>query len=255
MTRKNLSTRKGFSLIDLMVSLSICSIGIIVALPNYSDATTRAQVSAVKNNMRVAAIKFDMFKVDTNRYPLAAKWPMMMLYIVPTWRDEPKWEDRWMLANKYMYGQHHDLFSWEQIRRYGYQDYAWLAHDGQRQYVADGFNFFQPDCIVKAMERGCEWQNSDIKAWRAMEELCGTWVLYSPGPDIICETPSWIDTKYEYDEWMDVGYTEKKLLTEYDVTNGTVSYGNIFRSQKNAAGLGSHPYLHGNEQPEEKTEQ
>jgi hypothetical protein len=41
-----------------------------------------------------------------------------------------------------------------------------------------------------------------------------------------------------YGETGDDGYVEKELFHDYDPTNGTVSFGNIFRTQKRTSGLG-----------------
>jgi prepilin-type N-terminal cleavage/methylation domain-containing protein len=64
---------RGFTLIELMVVLSIISILTIIALPNFGEAQTRAKVAATKSNLRNVAIKFELLGTDTNRYPLAGK--------------------------------------------------------------------------------------------------------------------------------------------------------------------------------------
>jgi hypothetical protein len=84
------------------------------------------------------------------------------------------------------------------------------------------------------------WQDSDRKNWEAVYDLAGEWVLCSCGPDLIAETPQFV--KFGSDivyKGPDYGYKEKSLFCEYDPTNGTVSYGNIFRTQRNTGGLGT----------------
>lgn len=230
-----------FTLVELLIVVSIISILALIALPNFSEAQTRAKVSAVKNNMRVEAQKFEMLNVDTNHYPMAGKWRWCLFWNVPTWvsQADDKY-DKFDIFYKNMFGPHQDLFEWEALKRQGVQDYEWLAANDVTQYLANGFNFFHPKFMIKGIEQcGATWQDMDVDNWKALHEQAGEWMLYSPGPDLIINSPAWIDVPgWGYGETGDPGYVEKALFIDYDSTNGTVSYGNIIRTQKSTAGLG-----------------
>ena len=62
------------------------------------------------------------------------------------------------------------------------------------------------------------------------EKLAGKWFFYSVGPDGT--------------EWnAPSGTVAQKVYRDYDATNGTISYGNVFRSQANGERLGVDPYF------------
>lgn len=242
---RNQLKMKAFTLIELLVVCSIISILAVIALPNFSEAQTRAKVSVTKNNLRTVSHKFELLNVDTNRYPHAGKWRRILLWQIPNWLDDPKIEDRFKKAYSSMYGPHEDIFEWEALKRRGLQDQEWLAVNEQRRHLCHGFGFFHPRNMVDAIERGnVDWQDQDVDNWKAMTDLAGGWVMFSPGPDLVSESPAWITSpSVGKQETGDDSYVEKRLFIEYDPTNGTLSYGNIFRSQKNTTGLGHHEQL------------
>ncbi len=238
---KPLRRNQAFTLIELLVVCGIISILAVIALPNFSEAQTRTKVAVTKNNLRTVSHKFEMLNVDTNRYPLAGRWRQILLWQVPNWLNDPVLEDRFTKAYSYMYGKHEDIFEFEALKRRGMQDYEWLAVNEERKFLCHGFSFFHPANMQQSIECGVDWQGKDLANWKALTDLAGGWVLYSPGPDLVIESPAWITSPgWGRGETGDSSYMEKNLFREYDPTNGTVSYGNVFRSQKNSAGLGSH---------------
>jgi prepilin-type N-terminal cleavage/methylation domain-containing protein len=67
---KNLNkTHKGFSLIELLITVGIISILAAIAVPNFLEAQTRSKVSRVKADLQTIATALEAYHVDGNRYP------------------------------------------------------------------------------------------------------------------------------------------------------------------------------------------
>jgi len=60
---------RGFTLIELLVVIAVIAILAAIALPNFLEARTRAAVSRTLNDMRALATALESYHVDTNRYP------------------------------------------------------------------------------------------------------------------------------------------------------------------------------------------
>ncbi|MGI8908594.1 MAG: type IV pilin protein [Candidatus Sumerlaeaceae bacterium] len=237
--------RGGFTLVELLIVIAIISMLAMIALPNFEEAQTRSKVSAVKNNMRTTATKLEMLQVDSNRYPLAGKWRWLLLWrVLADETEDPKTE--FMKRMSSLYGAHWDIFEWEALKRNAIQDTEWMANQN-RSYLYHGFNFFSPPTMVSALQycileppiSRVQWEDSALRHWEAVRDLAGDWLLVSPGPDLTIETPAWIEfpCRPQHFDLHPEGYTERGLFTEYDPTNGSVSYGNIFRTHKNPGGL------------------
>ena len=243
---KALSRRTtGISLVETLVVVSFMSILAIVATPNFLEAQTRARVSAGKNNMRNLATKFEMIHVDTNNYPLAGKWRQIIHWQAPDWVESGSSEDKFKTGFKLLYGKYEDPFEQEALKRLGVQDPRWLVVNPEGQHLAHGFNFFNPQVMVDAIENGSRWQGQDLRNWQVLSEHAGSWLIYSSGPDLIANSPETIEApSWGHCSTGDKNYVEKMLFHEYDPTNGTISYGNMFRTQRNTAGLGVHPHFY-----------
>ena len=59
--------------------------------------------------------------------------------------------------------------------------------------------------------------------WNALKRYEGDWCMYGVGPD--------------KDAWNTYGYVATMVYINYDPTNGTVSTGNIWRTQAHTSGL------------------
>jgi len=235
----------GISLVETLVVGSFMSILAIVAMPNLLEAQTRARVAAAKNNMRNLATKFELVQVDTSSYPLAGKWRQILHWRAPEWIESDTSEDKFKTGYKLLYGKYEDPFEQEALKRLGVYSPNWLAVNADGQHLAHGFNFFNPQLMIEAIENGSVWQGQDRRNWEVLSEHAGSWLIYSSGPDLIANSPQTIDEpSWGHGYTGDKNYVEKMLFHEYDPTNGTISYGNLFRTQRNTAGLGAHPHFY-----------
>jgi len=61
---------KGFTLIELLIVVAIIAILAAIAVPNFLEAQTRSKVSRTKADMRSASTAMESYAVDNNAYPL-----------------------------------------------------------------------------------------------------------------------------------------------------------------------------------------
>ncbi len=62
-------TSRGFTLIELLIVVAIIAILAAIAVPNFLEAQTRSRVSRVKADMRSAATALESYQIDHNQYP------------------------------------------------------------------------------------------------------------------------------------------------------------------------------------------
>lgn len=66
--------RKGFTLIELLIVVAIIAILAAIAVPNFLEAQTRAKVSRAKADLRSLATGLEVFYVDNNMFPRCNNW-------------------------------------------------------------------------------------------------------------------------------------------------------------------------------------
>ena len=190
--------RGAFTLIELLVVISIVAVLALVALNNYLDATVRARVSRVKNDLRVVANAFDLYYIDHNAYvPFVhgGEGRIHNRVIVPmSYRLSP-------LTSPVAYITSVPVDQFE----------TFATTDGSPLIFFDTFDYAD----LASLNRLGVKEGSGMTSG-------GHWRLSSAGPDRI---QSYGGTTAE------VGETEVNLLgVDYDPTNGTISAGDIVRT-------------------------
>ncbi|MHC4482047.1 MAG: type II secretion system major pseudopilin GspG [Planctomycetota bacterium] len=69
MRRRNRTTRKGFTMVELMAVLIILSLLFTLVATRVADHIDRARVVTTKTNLKVLHTAVNQFKMDTGRFP------------------------------------------------------------------------------------------------------------------------------------------------------------------------------------------
>jgi general secretion pathway protein G len=187
--------KKAFTLIELLIVVAIIAILAAIAVPNFLDAQVRSKVSRVKADIRSIATGIESYSVDHNRVPRQ---------IHTGWYTE----DQAMYAPETVYG----VLWWGLSTPIAYLTSIDFIDPFQKTDVAnrtDERRFTYQDMLTYTKK-----SSSDF--WPAALEFYGVWRMASVGPD----------KTYNH-----AGIANSGQLC-YDPTNGTVSPGNIWRSQK-----------------------
>ncbi len=188
---------KGFTLIELLIVVAIIAILAAIAVPNFLEAQTRSKVSRTKADMRTVSTALEAYGVDNNGYP-----PMYDYGTGGTWGSiAPPFHSRisshLTTPISFITSIPHDPFS-DKEQFLGPP----FPEEVSKRYVYYNYEYFF-----------VTYGDSALIHNRAND--AGAWLFYSPGPD-----RDWLNGPYG------------GVYLNYDPTNGTVSYGNIFRTQK-----------------------
>jgi prepilin-type N-terminal cleavage/methylation domain-containing protein len=203
-----MKTKQGFTLIELLVVVAIIGILSAIAIPNLLEAQIRSKVSKVKSDFRTIATAIEAYSTDRGRYPRQ---------VHTEWYDED-----WV------------AYSGQPVR-----GILWHGLTTPVPYLTT-INYLDPlaNERIPIDQKYYTYQDieeykvrSEDPIWDYATEYYGGWRLGSIGPD---------KTFFH-------GFKNSGQLV-YDPTNGTVSLGNIWRSQKLPEGdqppvgvlLGSH---------------
>jgi general secretion pathway protein G len=186
--------KKGFTLIELLIVVAIIGILAAIAIPNFLQAQTRAKVARAKADIRSYAIGLESYAVDNNKYPPEADTNWFFFSGVKIGAGPSDYGPAWFLTTPIDY-----------ITSVGTDPFAYapssVGYNYSFRYARTGFR--------------------DPINW--FEEYTGRWLLGSAGPD---------RSFMSY-----YALTNSTMMSEfviYDPTNGTISNGDVIRSQKNA---------------------
>ena len=200
---KKSNNTKAFTLIELLIVVAIIAILAAIAVPNFLEAQIRSKVSRVKSDLRTIATGIESYTVD---------------YHKPMYDGEP--------------GQPH--FGWVSSLKQMTTPIAYLSsvpadvfQDSSMTEVdsAPGTTFFldHPSDTIHSYDYGTAyWENvyGDPAVEQRWRESFGSslWKIGSCGPD----------KQFQPEPHLFYGFGN-----DYDPTNGTISEGDIYRSQVN----------------------
>lgn len=211
---------KGFTLIELLIVVAIIAILAAIAVPNFLEAQTRAKVSRARADMRTEATALETYRVDNNEYPRpfdAFQYPNPY-YTRGNWHEHIPSSLTTPVA--YLNVISMDPFLPKAPRNQA----AKVTVEGRHFYFNGPFS-------QKAIFS--DGGTYSIFYTESME-YAGEYAVFSYGPDrSYYNEPAGREARSQ-GQWID-----------YDASNGTLSAGNIIRTQKNGEIFGVVPkYLY-----------
>lgn len=187
------NSRFGFTLIELLIVVAIIAILAAIAVPNFLEAQIRSKVSRVKADQRTIATALESYRTDNSMYPDYA-----VLFFEPS-SDSPQTNGIGpCLSTPTAY-----LSSWFGVCMDPFNQTD-LTQPWKRHYKYDSLSYY------RIQKKTLNIDINDQPAWR----------ILSYGPDQNDFAKYNIPTS---EQWV-------YGTTEYDPTNGTLSWGDIWRS-------------------------
>lgn len=209
--------KRAFTLIELLIVVAIIAILAAIAVPNFLEAQVRAKVSRAKADMRTLATALETYVTDQNRYPISAQWVNGPGAPAPASFNNRLRGLTTPLA--YITSLPVDVF-WNHVVQFPitpgqpptfeYNDYS-TAVAGQNFAPLPSYNLFQ--------------------SRKAMDDYYGrkgvvSWSLHSAGPDRQNDFQSPTLAK----PVREASAAVQGSIRTYDPTNGTVSVGDVART-------------------------
>jgi type II secretion system protein G len=202
---------KGFTLIELLIVVAIIAILAAIAVPNFLEAQVRAKISRNRADMRTVATALETYRIDQNKYPPAWEYGATGTWEDPGFPTPPfhsRVPSRLTTPVAYLTSIPSDPF------RKPNELTGTLAPFSTRHI------YFNMNYSLGAAPTSQNFIHA--------QKMGGEWFFYSVGPDKT--------------EWNAPTVLGQRVYRDYDPTNGTNSYGNIFRTQKDPEKLGVDPF-------------
>jgi len=223
----------GFTLIELLIVVAIIAILAAIAVPNFLEAQIRSKVSRAKADMRSITTALEAYCISYNHYPPnpdtsegfnVTPWQLTTPEAYITTRPIDPFKQGKDVTQNTNPALRHERFFYDYFSILTLKEYIGAASGGANIFLLAVNNpGTLPGANAGALQKYGKWLQwsvgPDALYWIEEDDFFGSGILQSPS----------------YEPW---GYS---FDVPYDPTNGTVSFGNIIRSQANSDGL--KPYM------------
>jgi len=205
-----------FTLIELLIVVAIIAILAAIAIPNFLDAQIRGKFARAVSDMRTLATAVEAYAVDNNDYPpnnYVDWWGTPIQVTTPVaYLTSGRLKDPFALHKRVQRQNPPPGSRSDDAELYGYHRICTLEEFTKLYHTP-----WEPP--VEAVD--------DPAYNEGAFELYGKWKQFSVGPD-----REFLDESKSLAE--NLAY--KLFDVQYDPTNGSVSFGNIDRTQKSTTG-------------------
>ncbi len=214
---------RGFTLIELLIVVAIIAILAAIAVPNFLEAQVRSKVSRVRSDLRVLATAIEAYHIDHNHYPLHALIEQTTGAVRDPWiPGHPAFGSAPGSLNEFHFSFRNSITTPVSYITSIPQDPFFEV----RRPIAEGSDIIQTSRNPR--HRYYLYSNSvhgsaSEPIREAFQQAYGGWRVWSGGPD-----------GTRRDIYLRQPPTESMRI--YDPTNGTISVGDIWRTQRNQDG-------------------
>lgn len=226
--------RKAFTLIELLIVVAIIAILAAIAVPNFLEAQTRAKVSRAKTDHRAYATALESYYVDNNAYPPCNSFGVPTNNTAPGIGGSQDWTVLERLSTPIAYmtsGILPDPFL-SKLR-------TGSVYTGSGSQPGLG-GTYDANPTGNPIYKSYQYHSTSAndRAFVDNGQKAQAWTIGSAGPDLIYLNMGGIlANNSEHQDGRSAAQKQAYVTNlAYDPTNGTISFGEVFRVGGNTSG-------------------